>query len=50
MEVPHLPATARCLAGIGEQTVAKFREVGAQGEEVTGLVDWGYFFRGVGDG
>ncbi|CAE7720544.1 rangrf [Symbiodinium sp. CCMP2592] len=26
MEVPHLPATARCLAGIGEQTVAKFRE------------------------
>eukprot|EP00439_Symbiodinium_sp_Y106_P023415 s5977_g2.t2 len=25
-EVPHLPATARCLAGIGEQTVAKFRE------------------------
>ena len=31
MEVPHLPATARCLAGIAEQTVAKFREEGAQG-------------------
>ncbi|CAE7270531.1 mog1 [Symbiodinium natans] len=25
-EVPHLPSAARCLAGVGEQTVAKFRE------------------------